>query len=336
MQSGEEEGEIAIYETDSGAFEVRVEAETVWLTQAQMSELFQRDQSVISRHISSVFREGELEEATNMQKMHIASSDKPVTEFSLDVIISVGYRVKSQQGVRFRQWANRVLKEHLTCGYTINRQRFEENARELEAALQLVRKAATAPALDAQSGQGLVEILSHYTRTFLWLQRYDEGLLQAPPGQAGGDLPTATEAMAALEGLKAELMERAEATELFARPRDDGLASILGNLDQTVFGEPAYPSIEAKAAHLLYFVVKDHPFADGNKRSGAFLFVDFLHRNGRLLNDAGQPVVNDAGLAALTLLVAESAADQKGAIQICVGDGFIRSGGGSTRCCAIG
>ncbi|SFD94966.1 Fic/DOC family protein [Thiohalospira halophila DSM 15071] len=311
MQSGEEEGEIAIYETDSGAFEVRVEAETVWLTQAQMSELFQRDQSVISRHISSVFREGELEEATNMQKMHIASSDKPVTEFSLDVIISVGYRVKSQQGVRFRQWANHILKEHLTRGYTINRQRFEENARELEAALQLVRKAATAPALDAQSGQGLVEILSHYTRTFLWLQRYDEGLLQAPPGQAGGDLPTATEAMAALEGLKAELMERAEATELFARPRGDGLASILGNLDQTVFGEPAYPSIEAKAAHLLYFVVKDHPFADGNKRSGAFLFVDFLHRNGRLLNDAGQPVVNDAGLAALTLLVAESAADQK-------------------------
>ncbi len=311
MQSGEEEGEIAIYETDSGAFEVRVEAETVWLTQAQMSELFQRDQSVISRHISSVFREGELEEATNMQKMHIASSDKPVTEFSLDVIISVGYRVKSQQGVRFRQWANRVLKEHLTRGYTINRQRFEENARELEAALQLVRKAATAPALDAQSGQGLVEILSHYTRTFLWLQRYDEGLLQAPPGQAGGDLPTATEAMAALEGLKVDLMERAEATELFARPRDDGLASILGNLDQTVFGEPAYPSIEAKAAHLLYFVVKDHPFADGNKRSGAFLFVDFLHRNGRLLNDTGQPVVNDAGLAALTLLVAESAADQK-------------------------
>ena len=311
MQSGEEEGEIAIYETDSGAFEVRVEAETVWLTQAQMSELFQRDQSVISRHISSVFREGELEEATNMQKMHIASSDKPVTEFSLDVIISVGYRVKSQQGVRFRQWANRVLKEHLTRGYTINRQRFEENARELEAALQLVRKAATAPALDAQSGQGLVEILSHYTRTFLWLQRYDEGLLQAPPGQAGGALPTANEAMAALKGLKADLMERAEATELFARPRDDGLASILGNLDQTVFGEPAYPSIEAKAAHLLYFVVKDHPFADGNKRSGAFLFVDFLHRNARLLNDAGQPVVNDAGLAALTLLVAESAADQK-------------------------
>ncbi|ACV67662.1 virulence RhuM family protein [Desulfohalobium retbaense] len=174
MEQGRRAGEIAIYEAESGIFEVHVKEETVWLTQAQMSALFQRDQSVISRHVRNVFDEGELERETNMQKMHIASSDKPVAEFSLDVIISVGYRVKSQQGVRFRQWANRVLKEHLTRGYTINRHRFEENARELEAALQLVRKAAAAPALDAQAGQGLVEILSHYTRTFLWLQRYDE------------------------------------------------------------------------------------------------------------------------------------------------------------------
>ncbi|MDZ7759585.1 MAG: virulence protein RhuM/Fic/DOC family protein [Desulfovermiculus sp.] len=311
MEQGSGAGEIAIYEAEPGTFEVRVKEETVWLTQAQMAELFQRDQSVISRHIRNAFDEGELERETNMQKMHIASSDKPVAEFSLNVIISVGYRVKSQQGVRFRQWASRVLKEHLTRGYTINRQRFEENARELEAALQLVRKAAAAPALDAQAGQGLVEILSHYTRTFLWLQRYDEGLLQEPSGQAGGDLPTPDEAMVALNDLKADLMAREEATELFAQPRGDGLSSILGNLDQSAFGEPAYPSVEAKAAHLLYFVVKDHPFIDGNKRCGAFLFVDFLHRNDRLLNDAGRPMVNDAGLAALTLLVAESAADQK-------------------------
>jgi prophage maintenance system killer protein len=311
MEQRSRTGEIAIYETESGTFEVKVKEETVWLTQDQMSALFQRDQSVISRHIRNVFDEEELERETNMQKMHIASSDKPVAEFSLDVIISVGYRVKSQQGVRFRQWANRILKEHLTRGYTINRHRFEENARELEAALHLIRKAAAAPALDAQAGQGLVEILSHYTRTFLWLQRYDEGLLQEPSGQPGGNLPEPDEAMAALEELKAELMKRGEATELFAKPCGDGLASLLGNLDQSAFGELAYPSIEAKAAHLLYFVVKDHPFTDGNKRCGAFLFVNFLHRNGRLLNDTGCPVVNDAGLAALTLLVAESLVDQK-------------------------
>lgn len=130
-------------------------------------------------------------------------------------------------------------------------------------------------------------------------------------GKRGGDLPTAAAAMNSLNQLKATLIGRGEATDLFARERDDGLASILGNLDQTVFGDPAYPSIESKAAHLLYFVVKNHPFSDGNKRSGAFLFVDFLHRNGRLLDADNDPVINDTGLAALTLLIAESDPKQK-------------------------
>lgn len=152
----------------------------------------------------------------------------------------------------------------------------------------------------------MVEILSRYTQTFLWLQRYDEGLLEEPRGETGGMLPSADHAMQALNALKQQLLQRGEASELFARPRDTGLTSLYGNLEQTIFGEPAYPTIESKAAHLLYFVVKNHPFADGNKRSGAFLFVDFLHRNQRLFNAAGAPVINDTGLAALTLLVAES------------------------------
>jgi prophage maintenance system killer protein len=157
-----------------------------------------------------------------------------------------------------------------------------------------------------------VEIISHYTQTFLWLQRYDEGLLDEPDGQVGGNLPTAKEAMQALQELKQSLMARGEATEMFANLRNsDGLASIIGNLDQSVFGEPAYPTIESKAAHLLYFMVKNHPFLDGNKRSGAFLFVDFLHRNGRLMNANGETIINDTGLAALTLLVAESDPKQK-------------------------
>lgn len=157
----------------------------------------------------------------------------------------------------------------------------------------------------------MVEIISRYTQTFLWLQRYDEGLLDSPSGEDGGILPSPTEAMAALTDLKAQLINRGEATELFAKPRGDGLDSVLGNLEQTVFGEPAYPTIESKAAHLLYFMVKNHPFTDGNKRSGAFLFVDFLHRNHRLLNDRGDMVINNTGLAALTLLVAESDPNQK-------------------------
>ncbi|QEA38287.1 hypothetical protein FGL86_03825 [Pistricoccus aurantiacus] len=280
--------------------------ETIWLRQEQMGELFGRERSVITKHLRNIFREGELDEKSNVQNLHIAGSDKPVKFYNLDVVISVGYRVKSHEATYFRQWATRILREHLTQGWTLNRQRFEENARELEAAMALVRQTARSPALDTTSGRGLVDIVTRYAQTFLLLQRYDEGLLTEPSAQPGGQLPTLAEARAALASLKAELMARGEATELFARERGDGLEALLGNLDQTVFGEPAYPSVEAKAAHLLYFVVKNHPLVDGNKRSAAYLFVDFLYRNERLLDVHGEAVINDVGLAALTLLIAES------------------------------
>ncbi len=298
--------EISIYETTSGSIEVRLERDTVWLSQEQMGTLFWRERSVITKHVRNVFSEGELEEGSNVQNMHIAGSDKPVRFYNLDVIISVGYRVKSPQGTRFRQWATRILREHLAQGYTLNRQRFETNARELEAALQLVRKAARSPELQTDMGRGLVDIVTRYTQTFVLLQRYDEGLLTEPTTTPGGTLFTLAEARTALAGLKADLMARGEASALFAQEREEAFASLLGNLDQSVFGEPAYPNVESKAAHLLYFVIKNHPFADGNKRSGAFLFVDFLNRNGRLLDSTGHPVINDIGLAALALLVAES------------------------------
>ncbi|TJY59428.1 hypothetical protein E4T66_13640 [Sinimarinibacterium sp. CAU 1509] len=304
--------DIAIYTAPSGAVEVRLEKDTVWLRQEQMAELFGRDRTVIGRHIRNAFADGELDEESNVQILHIAGSDKPVRFYNLDVIISAGYRVKSQQGTRFRQWATGILREHLTRGYTLNRQRLETNARELDAALQLVRKVAASPELTAEAGRGLVDIVSRYAQTFALLQGYDEGLLTEPPAQPGGRLPTVAEARTALAQLKASLIARGESTGLFAQERaGDGLGALLGNLDQTAFGEPVYPSIEAKAAHLLYFVIKNHPFTDGNKRSGAFLFVDFLNRNGRLLDASGQPVINDVGLAALALLVAESPAQNK-------------------------
>jgi len=307
------ENQIKIYQTEDGVtdIQVRFEQETIWLTQAQMVELFGRDVSVVSRHIRNALNEGEINEKSNLQKMQIANSDRPVAYYDLDVVISVGYRVKSQRGVQFRRWATRRLREYLEQGYSINKVRFEQNAAELEQAIALINKAAQSPELNSDAGRGLVEIISSYTQTFLWLQRYDEGLLEEPDGQSGGALASADEAMHGLGELKQQLIKRKEATALFANPRSDGLASIFGNLNQTVFGEPAYPTVESKAAHLLYFVVKNHPFSDGNKRSGAFLFVDFLHRNHRLLNDAGEPVINDMGLAALTLLVAESDPKQK-------------------------
>ncbi|TGG93590.1 hypothetical protein E4656_11150 [Natronospirillum operosum] len=305
---------ILIYEGEDSTVEVRLDKaqETVWLTQSQMAELFNVKPQNITMHLKNVYQEGELtEESTCKDFLQVQfEGEREVRRkrkhYSLDAVISVGYRVSSARATRFRIWATRVLREHLTQGWTINRERFETNARELEAALALVRKAAQSPELDTTSGRGLVDIVSRYAQTFLLLQRYDEGLLTDPQAQAGGSLPSLAEARAALDNLKAELVARGEATDLFARDRGEGLASLLGNLDQSVFGEPAYPSVEAKAAHLLYFVIKNHPFSDGNKRSAAFLFVDFLHRNGRLLNESGEPVINDVGLAALTLLVAES------------------------------
>lgn len=310
---------IEIYQAQDGTtqVEVRFENDTVWLSQAQMAMLFGKDIRTINEHITNIFDDEELEKESTIRKFRIVRQEgkrqvnREIEHYDLDMIISVGYRVKSKQGISFRRWATARLKEYLTQGYTINQKRLQQNAHELEQALALIQKTANSSELTLESGRGLVDIVSRYTHTFLWLQQYDEGLLTEPQTQQGGTLPTYAEACSALAELKSQLMAKGEARDIFGRERDNGLSAILGNLDQSVFGEPAYPSIEAKAAHLLYFVVKNHPFSDGNKRSGAFLFVDFLHRNGRLFDHNGHPVINDTGLAALTLLVAESDPKQK-------------------------
>lgn len=302
---------MIIFETIDQQVQVRLEGDTVWLSQAQMAELFDKDVRTINEHILNVYTEAELQQAVTIRNFRIVRQEgqrqvqRDIAHYNLDVIISVGYRVKSQRGVQFRQWATNVLRQHLTQGYTLDKQRFEKNAAELEAALALVKKAAAGEALTTDQGRGLVDVIARYTQTFLWLQRYDEGLLTAPEGGAGGVLPSVEVARSGIAKLKADLIAKGEATDLFGRERGDAFAALLGNLEQSVFGEPAYPTIETKAAHLLYFVIKNHPFSDGNKRSGAFLFVDFLACNGRLLRD-GVPVINDVGLAALALLVAES------------------------------
>jgi prophage maintenance system killer protein len=302
---------VAIYQHQDGHIEVYVEHETVWLSQEQMSRLFGRDRTVIGRHINTVFQDGELDRESNVQNMHTAAADRPTTLYNLDVVISVGYRVKSREGVRFRKWASGVLRDHLMRGYTLNRRRLEADAAELEAALKFVRSTRQNPELGSEAGVGLAEIMTRYTQTFLWLQRYDEGLLTEPKGHPGGLLPTWAEATAAITRLKADLATKGQASALFGNEREEGLQSILGNIDQSVFGAPVYPNLESRAAHLLYFIIKNHPFTDGNKRIGSLLFVDFLYRNGRLFQADGAPVINDVGLAALSLLVAESRAGDK-------------------------
>jgi len=310
-------GELVIYQPDDGSeVSVRLEGNTIWLTQRQISDILETSTDNIGLHFKNIYASGELVETATTEDFSVVQQEgqrsvsRKTKHYNLDAIISVGYRVNSKRGTQFRQWATGVLRDHLMQGWTLDRARFKHNAAELEAALALVRKTAQSPDLIADTGRGLVEIVSRYTQTFLLLQRYDEGLLAEPNGTAGGAMPSLDEVRQSISGLKADLMSRGEASDLFGLERGDALAALLGNLDQSVFGEPAYPTIERKAAHLLYFVIKNHPLADGNKRAGAFLFVDFLNRNNALMRD-GQPVINDIGLAALALLVAESAPAQK-------------------------
>ena len=308
--------QLIIFEAANQPVQVRLEGETIWLTQRQMAEVFATTPENVVMHLKNIFRAGELDEAATAKDFLAVQTEgsrqvqRRLKHYNLDAIISIGYRVNSTRATRFRQWATRVLREHLTRGYSLDRERFEKNAAELEAALQLVRKAAAGEALTVEQGRGLVDVIARYTHTFLWLQRYDEGVLTVPAGSPGGVLPTLEEARAAIARLKADLVARGEASALFGQERDDAFAALLGNLEQSVFGAPAYPTVETKAAHLLYFVIKNHPFSDGNKRTGAFLFVDFLARNRRLVRH-GEPVINDVGLAALALLVAESDARNK-------------------------
>lgn len=306
---------LVIFKADEKSIpvSVRLEGDSLWLTQEQMAELFGRERSVITKHLRNVFREEELEEISVCANFARTAEDGKIYQtqhYNLDAIISVGYRVNSKRGTQFRQWATQVLREHLTKGWTLDQARLEQNSTELEAALLLVRKVVQRDELTSEIGRGLADIISRYTQTFLLLQRYDEGLLTEPKGTVGGNLPSIDEARNAIAQLKKDLMSRGEASQLFGQEREEGLASILSNLDQTVFGEPAYATLESKAAHLLYFVIKNHPLSDGNKRVGAFLFVDFLHRNHALLKNE-QPIINDIGLAALALLVAESIPNQK-------------------------
>lgn len=304
---------VVVYQGEDGALQIgaRVADETIWLPMTDIANLFGVKVPAISKHVRNIFEARELAPEATVSKMETVRQEgkrriaRVLEYYNLDMIISVGYRVNSAQATKFRIWATRTLKEHLTRGYTLNRQRLEENARELEAALMLVRKVAAGEALTTDQGRGLVDVIARYTQTFLLLQRYDEGLLTEPKGTTGGVLPTLAEAQAAIADLKQNLIGRGEASALFGQVREAGLESIFRNLEQSVFGEPAYPSIEAKAAHLLYFTIKNHPFSDGNKRIGSFLFVDFLNRNWRLFRN-GEPVINDVGLAALALLVAES------------------------------
>lgn len=297
--------EIIIFDGDSSAVEVRLEGESLWLSLQQIAILFERDKSVISRHLRNIFATDELvREAVVAKNATTAADGKTyqVEYYNLDAIISVGYRVNSSRATRFRQWATRVLREHLTQGYSLNEHRLAlRGVAELEQAVELLGQTLTRQHLVSDIGQEVIGLILGYARTWRLLQDYDENALGLPAGaQPARGILSVDEARRALDALGAELRSRGEASVLFARDRGDGLAAILGNLEQTMFGDALYRTREERAAHLLYFVIKNHPFSDGNKRSGAFLFLLYLRQEGMQLT------LNEQGLTALTLLIAES------------------------------
>ncbi len=302
-------GEIAVYQAADGAVrvEARLERDTVWLSQAQMAELFGRERSVITKHVRNVFRQGELDPKSVCAKFaHTAADGKTyqVDAFNLDVIISVGYRVKSVQGTRFRIWATQVLREHLVRGYTVNQQRL----RDLNRAVRLVAATAARPDLSGDEAQALLAVVGQYNRALELLDDYDHQRVSKPA--AGGQV---THPLGYDEALRivARLRQRFGASAVFGVEKDKGMASALGAVMQTYGGEDLYPALEEKAAQLLYLLVKNHAFVDGNKRIAAALFLWFLERNGALSRADGTPRVSDGALVALTLMIAESRPQEK-------------------------
>jgi prophage maintenance system killer protein len=304
-------GDVVIYQADDGqaSLQVQLDQETVWLTQEQMTVLFARDQSVISRHIRNVFKEEELEEKSNMQKMHIAPSDKPVTLYSLDVIISIGYRVKSQQGTRFRQWATQVLRSHIVNGYTVNEQRLREESaklQEMRQTMELLARTLASQELVTDTGKEVLKVITDYAYALTLLDRYDHGTLTIE-----GTTSQTLHAIDYKEGIGIVNAMKGEFDGLFGFEKDQGFKSALGTIYQTFDGKELYPSVEEKGANLLYFIVKNHAFSDGNKRIAAALFICFLGRNDVLYRPDGSKRLADNALVALTLLIAESHPDEK-------------------------
>jgi death-on-curing family protein len=297
---------IEIYKSPDHKIELKVnlDNETVWLSQEQLVVLFDRDQSVISRHIRNVFKEGELEEECNMQKMHIPNSDKPVTFYNLDVIISVGYRVKSQRGTQFRQWATQRLKEYLVEGVAINEKRLAQKNKEIKILHDGIR--ILSRAIEAKANLEDHNWLLEFSEGLKLLDDYDhEQLDKAGKHTSRVTYPAREEYMAIVESMRTEFN-----TAVFGMLKDTGFDSAIGQIQQAFGKKDIYPSIEEKAAMLLYLIVKNHAFVDGNKRIAAACFLLFLERNNLLFDKHGNAILSNEALASITLLVASSKSDE--------------------------
>lgn len=302
---------IEIYCSQDGSVQlnVKLENETVWLSANQMAMLFDRDAKTIRKHINNVFADGELTKESNTHFLRVANSDKPVPFYNLDVIISVGYRVKSQQGVQFRRWATSVLKQYLIKGYAINQQIKLDRYNELKDVVRLMSRAVgLQDKVTTDEYSGLFNVISDYVYALDTLDQYDyQSLSISKTTKDESFRATYDNAMEAINALK----EKFGGSKWFANEKDDSFKSSIGQIYQTFGGEELYPSVEEKAAMLLYLVVKNHSFSDGNKRIAAMLFLWFLNNNRVLYAEDGHKRIADNTLVALTLMIAESRTEEK-------------------------
>ncbi|NCD06106.1 MAG: Fic/DOC family protein [Spirochaetia bacterium] len=299
----EDKEKLIIYQTKSGSLEFKgdFKKETIWASQADIVKLFKVDQSVVSRHIKNIFKDGEVLEKSNMQKMHIANSDKPVYFYSLDVILSVGYRTNSKVAIEFRKWATKTLRKHLVDGYTINKKLVVKNYKKFLKSVEDVKNILPSDVLI--NTKDVLELISLFADTWLSLDAYDKGIIINKKITKKEVVFTSEKLLNVLFNLKKILIKKGEAKEIFGQERGHGsIVGIVGNVMQTFDGKDLYQSIEEKAAYLLYFMVKNHPFVDGNKRSGAYSFIWFLNQ-AKILDTSK---ITPPALTALTILVAES------------------------------
>ena len=307
--------QVEIYKTSDGIeIAILLENETVWVTQRQMAEIFDTTPQNITIHLKKVYKDGEVDViSTCKEYLQVQSEGKRKVQrkqlfYNLDAILSVGYRVNSKRGTQFRQWATQRIKDYLVRGYAINQQRLEQ----LNQIVKVIKQSGTTDNLQLSEAKGLLEILGSYTRSFILLNQYDSNSLKTE--NLNSDITYEIkyeEAKNAIAELKKQLIEKKEATDLFGHEKDHSFEGTLQSIIQSFDGQYLYHSIEEQASHLLYFIIKNHPFNDGNKRIGAFLFVWFLEKNKHRFKKSGELKINDNALAALALLVAQSNPTEK-------------------------
>jgi death-on-curing family protein len=310
-------GEIIIYRSKDGKaeLEVNLQEETVWLNAVQISSLFEVQRPAIVKHIQNIYKTAELSPKTTCSILEQVASDgkiRKVNFYNLDAIISIGYRINSRRATQFRMWATSVLKNHILKGFTTNQKRLREKGlTELEEAVALIKHTIKAKILSDDESKGLLEVITTYASTWVMLQKYDRRDISDPKTQRSRRVFDYKFCHKAIVQIKSELMKTNKSMDLFGHEGGGQLKGILGAIHQTFNKKELYRSIEEKAAHLLYFIIKDHPFTDGNKRIGSFLFIVYLSKNNYLYRKSGEKKINDNALTALALLIAESDPKQK-------------------------